>query len=166
MFFGQNLHERRRQLSHKAGAMRERRESVARWRAMRPFVSTTGVELRLNASEGKFALGWMGDIFELDGAYMVNAAILTDQSIASQSLGDVLAGGAGAFLGAVGAAAAAAPFRPLRSIVVRLHLDVPHFEELDFTIWENPFSVRSRSADVRRAFTSAEEFVRLCLSVR
>lgn len=165
MFFGQDLHERRRKLSHKAGEMRERRQSVARWRAMRPFVSTTGVELRLNVAEGKFALGWMDDIFEVDGAYMLNAAILTDQSIASQSLGGVLAGGAGAFLGAVGAASASAPYQQLRSIVVRLHLDVPHFEELDFTMWESLFTVRSRSADVQRAFRSAEEFVRLCLSV-
>jgi hypothetical protein len=166
MFFGQDLHERRRKLSHKAGQMRERRESVARWRGMRPFVSTTGVELRLNAGEGKFALNWMDDIFEVDGTYLVNAAILTDQGIASQSLGGVLAGGAGAILGAVGAASTGAPYQPLRSIVVRLHLDVPNFEELDFTMWESPFSVRSRGADVQRAFESAEEFVRLCLSVR
>ena len=166
MFFGQDLHERRRKLSHKAGEMRERRQSAARWRATRPFVSTTGVELRLDASQRKFALGWMDDIFEVDGAYMVNAAILTDQGIASQSLGGVLAGGAGAILGAVGAASSAVPYQPLRSIVVRLHLDVPRFEELDFTMWESPFSVRSRSADVQRAFRSAEEFVRLCLSVR
>lgn len=165
MFFGQDLQERRRRLSHKAQATRERRQSVARWQSMRPFISTTGVELRLSAAEKKLSLGWMGDIFEVDGAYMVNAAILTDQGNAASAIGGALAGSAGAILGAVGAGPAAA-YQPLRSVVVRLHLDVPHFEELDFTIWESSFSVRSRGDEVRRAFAGAGEFVRLCLSVR
>ena len=167
MFFGSDLQERRRQLSHKAGQMREHRQSAQRWRAMRPFHSTTGVELRLDPAVHKLSLGWMGDIFEVDGRHMLNATILTDQSAASRAIGGMIAGGAGAILGAVGATPAApAQFQPMRSIVVRVHLDVPRFEELDFTIWESPSIVRSRSAEVQRAFEVAEGFVRRCLAVR
>lgn len=170
MFFGSNLQERRRRLSHKAGEMRERRESVERWRTKRALMSRTGVELRLDPACGKFALGWMGEIFEIDGAFMLNATIMTDQSIAGQAIGG-LADGAGAILGAVGAGGgdgggAPALFRPLRSITVRLQLDVPRFEELDFTIWEASIPVRARSSEVSRALAVAEEFVRHCLSVR
>ena len=167
MFFGANLQERRRRLSHKAGEMRQRRESVERWRARRPLVARTGVELRLDPAARKFALGWMGEIFEIDGAYMLNATILTDQSTATRAIGGMITGGAGAIMDAVGAGTAVLqPFQPLRSITVRLHLDVPHFEDLDFTIWETSIPVRARSAEVRRAFAAAEELVRLCLSVR
>jgi hypothetical protein len=167
MFFGGNLQERRRQLSHKAGETRRRRQDVVRWRARRPFTSRSGVELRLDPKAKKFALGWMGEIFEIDGQYMLNATILTDQSIAGQAIGGMIAGGAGALLGAVGAGAAApAAFQPLRSVGVRLHMDVPRFAELDFQIWESSIPVGARSAQVKRAFATAEEFVRLCLSVR
>lgn len=166
MFFGTDLQERRRQLSHKAGEMRQRQQSFEHWRTIRPLTSTTGVELRVSPAAKKFAIGWMDEIFEVDGAYMLNATILTDQSMASNAIGGVI-GGAGAILGAVGAApSATAPFQPLRSIIVRLHLDVPRFEELDFTIWESQFTARARDAKVRRAFAVAEQFVRRCLSVR
>lgn len=165
MFFGADIRERRRRLSCKALEMRQHRVSGQRWRSIRPFVSQTGVELRLDPDARRFSLGWMGDIFEADGSYMLNAAILTDQRVATQAIGGMLAGGAGVILGAVGAAPAPAPFRLLRSVSVRVLLDVPNFEELDFTVWENPRPLAARSSDVTRALSVAESFVRHCLSV-
>lgn len=166
MFFGADLQERRRRLSFKAGEMRQHRRTVERWRAVRPFVAQTGVELRLDARARKLSLGWMDDIFEVDGRYLLNATILTDQRVSTPAIGGMLAGGAGAILGAVGAAPAPAPSSSLRSVTVRVYLDVPNFEELDFLIWENPRTTSAPASEVGRALSVAENFVRHCLSVR
>lgn len=164
MFFGMNREERRQQVSAKAREERLRRSLRQRWDGVAPVVSTTGVEFRLSPVEKRFALIADGTLTELDGACLLDARTVSFDRPALATVDGVR-------IGAVASAPvgdtddAGEVVREPAAVLVRVNIDMRGFEVLDFPIWSRG-SARATDDDLHRAFASADELVRRCLSVR